>query len=146
MKKITIVYLIAGLLLSACNRNPRFISDSGYRKLVTEQFEKQKELASSRSEHVVPAHHGGRPHPFRKGSHDVPLCFHAPQPDLADYDGGFYLKNVRASFAAKECIRLGKTVPEELFQRRFAHPREQHENLDTSGWSLFHGTGPCSGT
>jgi transglutaminase-like putative cysteine protease len=135
MKKTISILLLSGLLLSACNRNPHFISDSGYRQLVTEQFEKQKELAANRSDTLFSVMEGD----LTRSEKEAMMFLYAfmPLSDLADYDGGFYLKNVRASFAARDTFSWGKMVPEELF-RHFVLPiRVNNENLDTARLVFF---------
>ena len=135
MKQKLSFILLAGLLITACNRNPHFISDSGYRKLVAEQFEKQKELAANRSDTLFGILDGG----LTRSEKEAMMFLYAfmPLSDLADYDGDFYLRNVRASFAARDTFSWGKTVPEELF-RHFVLPiRVNNENLDTSRLVFF---------
>lgn len=60
------------------------------------------------------------------------LCAYMPLCDLADYDGEFFLKQARASFAARETFAWGEKVPDELF-RHFVLPyRVNNENLDSA--------------
>jgi transglutaminase-like putative cysteine protease len=135
MKKAVYLSLIAGLIFTACNRNDHFISDTGYRKLVAEQFEKQKRLASNRSDALFKVMDSN----ITRSEKEAMMFLYAfmPLSDLADYDGEFYLKNVRSSFAARDTFSWGKTVPEDLF-RHFVLPiRVNNENLDTSRLVFF---------
>jgi transglutaminase-like putative cysteine protease len=135
MKKTFYAILISGLLLAACNRDPHFISDPQYRKLVSEQFEKTKILASHRSDQLFNVMDGDLTRKEREAM--MFLYAFMPLSDLSDYDGEFYLTNVRASFAARDMFSWGKTVPEELF-RHFVLPiRVNNENLDTSRMVFF---------
>jgi transglutaminase-like putative cysteine protease len=135
MKKTIFLLLIAGVLLTACNRAPHFISDAKYRKLVSEQFEKTKTLASHRSDQLFKVMDGDLTRTEREAM--MFLYAFMPLSDLADYDGDFYLANVRASLAARDTFAWGSTVPEEMF-RHFVLPiRVNNENLDTSRMVFF---------
>jgi hypothetical protein len=126
---------VAATLMFGCNHGNHFISDKNYRNKVRLQFEKQKELAKNRYEQL-----------FGVFNKDVStrekealefLYAYMPLSDLADYDGDFFLKNVRASFAAKDSFSWGKIVPENLF-RHFVLPiRVNNENLDSSRRVFF---------
>jgi transglutaminase-like putative cysteine protease len=127
--------LLAFAFLSGCNNGDHFISDRDYRHKVEIQFEKQKKLAVNRKDQlfkVFDQHLSKREKEALEFLYAyMPLC------DLADYDGDFYLKNVRASFAAKDTFSWGKIVPESLF-RHFVLPiRVNNENLDSSRWIFF---------
>jgi transglutaminase-like putative cysteine protease len=121
--------------LPGCQHGNHFISDKNYREKVNTQFEKQKDLAKNRKDQL-----------FKVFDQDLPrrekealefLYAYMPLSDLADYDGDFYLKNVRASFAAQDTFAWGKRVPENLF-RHFVLPiRVNNENLDSSRWVFF---------
>jgi hypothetical protein len=126
--------LFLGSIIS-CQHGPHFISDKNYREKVSAQFDKQKDLAKNRKARL-----------FKVFDQDLSmrekealefLYAYMPLSDLADYDGDFYLKNVRASFAAQDTFTWGKLVPENLF-RHFVLPiRVNNENLDSSRWVFF---------
>jgi transglutaminase-like putative cysteine protease len=127
--------LLAVVIFSSCNHGNHFISDKNYRKKVELQFEKQKELAKNRKEQLFKIFDQGLP--TREEEALKFLYAYMPLSDLADYDGEFYLKNVRASFAAKDTFSWGKLVPENLF-RHFVLPiRVNNENLDSSRCVFF---------
>ncbi|MDD4603249.1 MAG: transglutaminase-like domain-containing protein [Bacteroidales bacterium] len=137
MKKSVWLCLLLGLLVfsSSCNRNKHFITDSTYRKKVESQFEKQKMLAGSRKEELF--HVFDQKLSLKEKEALEFLYAYMPLSDLADYNGDFYLKNVRASFAARDTFEWGKKVPEILF-RHFVLPiRVNNENLDSSRWIFF---------
>ncbi|MGA2823833.1 MAG: transglutaminase domain-containing protein [Bacteroidales bacterium] len=126
--------LFLGSLIS-CQRGPHFISDKDYCAKVETAFDKQKDLAKNRKAQL-----------FKVFDQDLSirekealefLYAYMPLSDLADYDGDFYLKNVRASFAAQDTFAWGKLVPEHLF-RHFVLPiRVNNEDLDSSRWVFF---------
>jgi transglutaminase-like putative cysteine protease len=121
--------------MASCHHGDHFISDPDYRAKVKNQFGKQKELAKNRKDQL-----------FKIFDQDLSLrekealeflYAYMPLSDLADYDGDFYLKNVRTSFAARDTFSWGKSVPENLF-RHFVLPiRVNNENLDTSRQVFF---------
>ena len=134
-RTIFIIIVLPFILFISCNRGNHFISDKNYRKKVEVQFEKQKELAKNRSEQL-----------FRVFDQDLSLkekealqflYAYMPLSDLADYDGEFYLKNVRSSLAARDSFDWGKKVPEDIF-RHFVLPiRVNNENMDSARWVFF---------
>ena len=127
------IFLIAGF--SSCKRGEHFITDKQVRERAERQFEIQKNLAKNRSAKL-----------FSVFDQDLTLAekealtflyAYMPLSDLADYDGEFYLKNVRASLAARDTFSWGRKVPEDLF-RHFVLPiRVNNENLDSSRWVFF---------
>ena len=127
-------FLVILIIVSSCKRD-HFISDSSYRDKVEARFKIQKELAKNRSEQL-----------FKVFDQDLSLkekealqflYAFMPLSDLADYNGEFYLRNVRSSFAAQDTFSWGKKVPEEIF-RHFVLPiRVNNENLDTARWVFF---------
>lgn len=135
MKKYIYFYLIAGLLLSACTRNDHFISDSKYRKLVSEQFKKTKALASHRHDQLFEVMDGD----LTRTEKEAMMFLYAfmPLSDLADYDGEFFLANVRSSLAARDTFAWGKSVPEDLFRHFVLPVRVNNENLDTARMAFF---------
>ncbi|MEI7663248.1 MAG: transglutaminase-like domain-containing protein, partial [Bacteroidota bacterium] len=134
MKKSLFPGILILFIFSACH-NDHFISDRAYRKVVETQFEKQKSLASNRSQQLFDVFNQGLS--TRETEAMKFLYAFSPLSDLADYQGEFFLQNVRSSFAARDTFSWGKTVPEELF-RHFVLPiRVNNENLDSSRWVFF---------
>ncbi|MCX6238125.1 MAG: transglutaminase-like domain-containing protein [Bacteroidia bacterium] len=58
------------------------------------------------------------------------LYAYMPLSDLADYNPGFYLKNVQVSLQARQEMTWGKTLPEEEFLHFVLPVRVNNENLD----------------
>lgn len=65
------------------------------------------------------------------------LYAYMPYSDLADYDAGFFLKQVRYSLLARETFSWGKTVPEDVFRHFVLVYRVNNENLDTARIVFF---------
>ncbi len=134
MRTLFFPIFFAMLLFSGCSDN-HFITDRAYRQKVENQFEKQKELAKNRSQQLF----GVFDQELTTGETEA-LKFifsYSALSDLADYDGDFFLKNVRASFAARDSFSWGKTIPENLFRHFVLPVRVNNENLDSSRWVFF---------
>ncbi|MEI6455949.1 MAG: transglutaminase domain-containing protein [bacterium] len=138
MKKFLPVFCLAVFLicgLSSCKNGDHFITDKKVRQKAEQQFEIQKKLAKNRSSQLFGV--------FDKDitlAEEEALTFlyaYMPLSDLADYDGDFYLKNVRASLAARDTFSWGRTVPENLFCHFVLPIRVNNENLDSSRWVFF---------
>ena len=134
MKYAAILILMASVMLNACT-NDHFITDKAYRQKVEKQFEKRKELAAARSEQLFGVFKQKLP------THEEEalkfLYAYCSLSDLADYNGEFFLANVRASFAARDTFSWGKTVPENLFRHFVLPVRVNNENLDSSRIVFF---------
>lgn len=122
------------LVVSACG-DDHFITDRSYRKNVEQQFEKRKILAQNRAHQLFDVFEDKIA--LREKEALKFLYAYSPLSDLADYQGSFFLKNIRSSFAARDTFSWGKQVPENLF-RHFVIPiRINNENLDSSRWVFF---------
>ena len=66
------------------------------------------------------------------------LYAYMPLSDLADYDGEFFLQQVRYAFKAREEFSWGKSVPEDIFRHFVLVYRVNNENLDTARMVFFH--------
>ena len=65
------------------------------------------------------------------------LLAYMPLSDLANYDGEFFLKQVRLAFAARAEFPWGKTIPEEIFRHFVLVYRVNNENLDNAREVFF---------
>lgn len=123
------------LMCSSCHRGKHFISENNYRHKVEDRFEKRKIEAAGRATQLFAIFDKDLSLTEREALQF--LYAYMPLSDLADYDGDFYLKNVRASLAARDTFSWGNKVPENLF-RHFVLPiRVNNENLDSSRWVFF---------
>ncbi|MFA8450132.1 MAG: transglutaminase domain-containing protein [Bacteroidales bacterium] len=132
MKRSLSIFLIL-LLCWGCtktNEQEHFLKDKTYREKVITRFNQRKEFAKNRSTQLFSV--------FDKDlnlQEKEALQFiyaYMPLNDMADYDGDFFLKQVRASFDARNSFDWGKTVPDELF-RHFVLPyRINNENMDSA--------------
>ncbi len=60
-----------------------------------------------------------------------------PLSDLADYDGGFYLRQVRTTLQARAEMTWGARIPPELFLHFVLPLRVNNENLDSARTVLY---------
>lgn len=134
MRKLLPLAFLAALLFAGCTDN-HFITDSIYRNKVETQFNKQKELAKNRSQQLFSVF--DKDITTRETEALKFLYAYSSLSDLADYNGDFFLQNLRYSFAARDSFSWGKTIPENIF-RHFVLPiRVNNENLDSSRWIFF---------
>lgn len=123
-----------GLTLS-CTKDDHFISDPDYRQKVRVQFEKQKELAHNRADTLFGVF---RDHLTTEEKEALEFLYaYMSLNDLADYDGKFFLENIRTSFSARDTFSWGRTVPEDIFRHFVLPVRVNNENLDSSRWVFF---------
>lgn len=136
MKNRILFFILAIVVISSsCQRGEHFISDKTYRQKVEDQFEKRRTEAAHRSVQLFSVFDTKVSCTEREALKF--LYAYMPLSDLADYDGEFYLKNVRASLAARDTFSWGRSVPEIIF-RHFVLPiRVNNENLDSSRWVFF---------
>ncbi|MDL2297153.1 redoxin domain-containing protein, partial [Bacteroidales bacterium OttesenSCG-928-E04] len=65
------------------------------------------------------------------------LYAYMPLSDLGDYDGNFFLNQVRYSFKARDYFTWGKTIPEDIFRHFVLVYRVNNENLDSGRMVFF---------
>jgi len=133
---LTIVTLFFVQLILAQNRTTHFINDTAYREQVEKDFEKQKILTPGRAEKLYSVFTSKLS--LEEEEALKFLYAYMPLSDLADYDGAFFLEQVRMSMLAKETFSWGKGIPEDIF-RHFVLPyRINNENLDTARKVFFY--------
>lgn len=133
--RIAIVTMIAGaLMLCSCNREKHFITDGEYRAQVHEDFLKRQELAKGRAAQLF-----GVMDTICVAEKEALEFLYAYMPfsDLADYDGEFYLNQVRTAFNARETFSWGANVPEDIFRHFVLVYRVNNEDLDTARMFMF---------
>lgn len=133
IKRLSVLFIFGTII--SCNNGDHFISDPEYRSKVREQFKKQEVLAKNR----YGALFGVFNQRLTTKEHEALEFLYAYMSlnDLADYDGEFFLKNVRSSLAAQDSFSWGKKVPEEIFRHFVLPVRVNNENLDSSRWVFF---------
>ena len=133
--KHSILLFIAALSLFACHRETHFITDADYRSQVEKDFEARKLLAEGRATELFSVLDSNLSIEEREAMQF--LYAYMPYSDLADYDGDFFLKQVRYAFAARDTFAWGRTVPEDIFRHFVLVYRVNNENLDTARMFIF---------
>ena len=132
MKRIFLAALCL-LLLAACHRDDHFLTDKTYRNQVHADFEARKALAAGRADQLF----GGMDTLSLRDREALEFLYaYMPYSDLADYDGTFFLQQVRTAFAARDTFQWG--VPEDIFRHFVLVYRVNNEDLDTARMAFFH--------
>ncbi|MEA1877509.1 MAG: transglutaminase-like domain-containing protein [Bacteroidota bacterium] len=131
-----IVMLVLAGVLSSCGPKDFLIySDEDYARVVENEFERRRELANNRETELFDVLSESLTKSEKQGLKF--LFAFMPLNDLADYDGEFFLGQVRSSLEAREFFHWGVTIPEAEF-RHFVLPyRINNENLDTARQVFF---------
>ena len=133
MIKKLLLGIVTTLLLVSCGKH--FISDKEYRKEVHQDFLKRQELAQGRSNALFGVFKQSLSREEKEALEF--LYAYMPLSDLADYDGDFFLQQVRTAFKARETFTWGKEVPEDIFRHFVLVYRVNNENLDSARQVFF---------
>ncbi len=125
-----ILLILVAVFIISCTKQSHFITDKAYLETVKNDFEKVKSLAKEREAALFSVFNSDITLEEKEAL--MFLYAYMPLSDLADYDGEFYLNNVRLALKTKETFSWGKQIPEDIF-RHFVLPyRVNNENLDTA--------------
>ena len=127
---LTIAAAIISLVSCKKDNEQHFITDEAYRSQVETDFVARNELAQGRSTELFSVFN-------EKLSLEETealkfLYAYMPYSDLADYDGEFFLNQVKYAFQARNFFSWGKTVPNDIFRHFVLVYRVNNENLDTA--------------
>ena len=116
--------VLSVVMFSACQSH--FISDGQVRKSVHEAYEGRR--AHFTQGDIFSVFEQEMSVPEREAMEFLYSAMSSA--DMADYDGEYFLDNVRTSLRAREEMAWGKSVPEDLF-RHFVLPiRVNNERMD----------------
>ncbi len=122
-------------MATGCRQSEHFISDSGYRQLVHQQFQKRMAAAAGREQALLEVFN--QPVSLEEKEALEFLYAFMPLSDLANLDGRYFLNQVRSALAAKQFFSWGKIIPEDIF-RHFVLPyRVNNENPDEARQLFF---------
>ena len=127
----TILYsFLAFLVISvvSCN-NDHLIKDGEYLDKVNNKFLERREIFSSREIELFSVLDEDLGHEESEALKF--LLAYMPLSDLADYNGTFFLENIRLSLKAREQTYWGKRIPENIFLHFVLPLRVNNENLDS---------------
>ena len=114
---------------------PHLISDATLRTRIEAQIGRQRALAARRDQALF----GVLKDTIAAEEREALQYLFAfmPLSDLADYDGAYYLRIVRATLEARRAMPWGKAIPEDVFLRYVLPHRVNTENLDDARPVLF---------
>ena len=120
--------MAAILTVSSC-KPEHLIRDPSYRKLVQQEFEKNRKLAAARNHDLFDVFSEDLTIQEQEGLKF--LYAFMPLNDLADYTGSFFLDHVKASLRARKKMAWGKKIPDDIFLHFVLPYRVNNENLDS---------------
>jgi len=132
IKKI-LYCIILSLLLISCGKH--FINDKEYRRQVHQDFKQRKELAQGRNDALFDVFKQSLTREEKEALEF--LYAYMPLSDLADYDGEFFLQQVRTALKARETFSWGASIPEDIFRHFVLVYRVNNENLDSARQVFF---------
>ena len=130
IKKVILPMVAAVLLLASCQRNEHFITDREYRRQVHADYESR--LAGFP---MLQVRLDTLPRSEREAMEF--LYAYMPLSDLADYEPGFFLQQVRHALRAREEMPWGRDIPEDVFRHFVLVYRVNNENLDSARMVLY---------
>ena len=129
MKKFCSFLFALAIICASCTEK-HFITDRTYRHTVDSLFNLKKELAHNRDSALFNVF---LQNISLEGREALQFLYaFMPINDLADYDGEFYLENVRAAFTARREMAWGKEIPHDIFRHFVLPVRVNNENMDNS--------------
>ena len=132
---IAIAAIIISLVSCKKDNEQHFITDEAYRSQVETDFDARKKLAEGRSTELFSVFDDKL---SLKETEALKFLYaYMPYSDLADYDGEFFLNQVKYAFKARDFFSWGKTVPEDIFRHFVLVYRVNNENLDTARMFIF---------
>ncbi len=134
MKRIITISMFIALIGFACNQ-PKKKKQNDYQKVIETDFNAVKKKFSNSNNKLMDIFK----EKLSKEEKEALKFLYAYMPlsDLADYDGKFYLKQVRTALATRDTFSWGKQIPDVVF-RHFVLPyRVNNENLDSARMVFF---------
>ncbi len=136
MKKLIFYFLPLCFLIGCGPQEKHFLTNDVYRTRVQEQFRKRKDMLKNREAEMLSVFSDSTLTTEHREALEF-LYAYMPLCDLADYDGKFFLDQVKAAFKARDYFSWGKTVPEDIFRHFVLVYRVNNENLDTARMAFF---------
>lgn len=126
MKKNAVIIILSILLGTNCFS--QVITDKARLDDITTMLAKQKQQAQGRSNELFSVLNS----PLSTDERECLqfLFAYMPLSDLADYNGEFYLDQVKATLKARNVTLWGKQIPEDVFLHFVLPVRVNNENLD----------------
>lgn len=131
-----LLLLMMTMLLGACNQsNTHLIRQQSKRKAVNSKYEERKKnLLHSRQTQLLDVLDEAC---VQEQEALKFLYAYMPLSDLSNYDGNYFLGQVRYALKARDAFAWGKSVNEDDFLHFVLPPRTGTENLDTARQYIF---------
>lgn len=133
MKKISLIAVIIAFFAMSCTKESHFISNKSQRAEVQCDF--QAKMAAMPDGDLFSVFDRSLSTKEREALEF--LYAYMPLGDVTDYDGECFLRNIEASFIAKEELHWGKSVPEREFNHFVVPIRVNNENLDGARFVFY---------
>jgi transglutaminase-like putative cysteine protease len=122
----------------SCEQSEKsFFSDRNYREQVKTDFQKRESIISPERAVALFAVFDSPNLTLEEREALEFLYAYMPLNDLSDYNGDFYLAQVRTAFEARDYFDWGKKIPEEIFRHFVLVYRINNENLDSARIVFF---------
>ncbi len=130
-----IMVMLVSLFSCSENKDVHFITDEVYRNQVEADFDVRKKMAHGRETELFGVFDTGL---TQEETEALKFLYaYMPYSDMADYDGEFFISQVRYAFKARDFFSWGKSVPEDIFRHFVLVYRVNNENLDTARMFIF---------
>lgn len=130
------VFLLALLVYSCSGDSNHFLKEKEYREEVHNQFLKRKEMVQNREKELFSVFDQDNLSVQEKEALEF-LFAYMPLSDLADYNGEFYLKQVREALKTRDYFDWEKKIPDEVFRHFVLVHRVNTEDLDNARGEFF---------
>lgn len=127
-RKLSFLAVCLFLFFNACDNEKHFLSDNSYRNEVMNDFENKHRVFTQGNLFEI----FNSPLTLEEKEALMFLYAYMPIGDITDYDGTFYLNNIRSSFQARQEMPWGKQIPEDIFRHFVLPVRVNNENMDES--------------
>ena len=127
-KQMRIISLLTIVLLAGLNTHAQLIRDSKTIADMQAMFQKQQQMANGRSQQLFDVFKN----PLSSDEKQALEYMYAYMPlsDLADYNGDFFLQQVKSVLKARKEMIWGSAIPEDVFLHFVLPARINNENLD----------------
>lgn len=130
------IFLLVLLAYSCSGDSNHFLKEKEYREEVHNQFLKRKEMTQNRENELFSVFDQDNLSVQEKEALEF-LFAYMPLSDLADYNGEFYLKQVREALKTRDYFDWGKKIPDEVFRHFVLVHRVNTEDLDHARGEFF---------
>lgn len=124
----SIMVFVFAMMVSGNSLYAQLITNPNTKAGMQHMLAKQKQLSAGRSKQLFDVYKTPLT-ASEKQALDY-LYAYMPLSDLADYDGGFFLKQVKSVLKARSEMPWGQRIPEDVFLHFVLPPRVNNENLD----------------